>query len=457
VVHGGLPLASGPSGCPVRSFDVGLSRPDEVLAALAEEKPGELIGMAESAQIDFKAMPYLLNTPKGKWELAKDVAGLANLGGGLLVVGVGTEKTEGNFREIASELRPVPVAMLDRVQVHDVIRNLVRPAVEFEVAYFPDPDQSGKGYMAIHVKPLAEADRYALVRRMVDEEGKVIEAIGVPVRDSDQTRWLSADEVYRLLRDGQRANSPAGVQVQISPSLSEYLNWDDAVKRLTALKDWDLPLLIWQSMPLQPVDLLSRMWGRNSISQLLSNPPSLRPNGFNWYFYNEVSHFDGGALASDGRRAIWVTPNGMITAVAIANDEMLAWAMHNTPNEPQRLNVLAVTEITLEYFRLVDEHILPGTEVNFRHSIATRKFAGDPPVAVPEGLPNVMSSLFARIASADERYQFDQSIPADAERDAYEALWRLYSTFQLGPDGVPFVRDRRIDSNKLLEWLNAHR
>ena len=245
---------------PVVSPDVRLSQPDEVLAALEAEKPSALIGTPESAQIDFKAMPYVLNTPRGKWELAKDVAGLANLGGGVLVVGVRTEKTEGNFREIAAELRPVLVAMLDRVQHHDVIRDLVRPAVDFEVAYFPDPDHAGKGYMTIHVKPLAEADRYALVRRMVTGDGKEIDAVGVPVRDSDQTRWLSADEVYRLLRDGQRANSSPRAEAHLS-MITEELNWDQAVERLIKLKDWDGPLLIWQSMPLKPVDLLSRMWG----------------------------------------------------------------------------------------------------------------------------------------------------------------------------------------------------
>ena len=149
----------------------------------------------------------------------------------------------------------------------------------------------------------------------------------------------------------------------------------------------------------------------------------------------------------------------MVTAVATVNDEMLAWAMHNHPDQPQRLNVIAVVEITLEYFRLVDEHILPGTATKFKHSIATRKFAGDPPVALPEGLPNVVSSFSGRTASADTRYHFDQYIPANAERDAYEALWRLYATFQLGPDRVPFADtdNRSINSSKLLDWLKVHR
>jgi len=436
---------------------VELSRPEDVLSALAEQRPDRLIDTYESAEIDFKSQPYQLDTDKGKWELSKDVAGLANLTGGVLVIGVRTVKTEGNFREVAKQLRPVPVAELNREKYHSIIRDQIRPAVDFDIAYYPDPGQGGKGYMTIHVKPLPESERYALVRRMVTDEGQLVDSMGVPVRDGDQTRWLSVDEVYRLLRDGQLASAPTRRETQATV-IVETLNWDDAADRLVELKDWEDPLLIWQSRPQKSVDLLSRMWGKDSISQALFDPHPIRPNGFNWYVLTQPKQFDGGALSSDGRRAIWVTPNGMVTAVATVNDEMLAWAMQNRPGYPQRLNVLAVTELTLEYFRLVDERIVAGTETRYTHSIAMRKFAGDPPVVLPEGLPNMVSSLSGRSTSQDTRYEFDQYIPANPERDAYDAMYRLYASFQLGPDRVPFADDdSRIDTVKLLEWLRANR
>ena len=148
----------------------------------------------------------------------------------------------------------------------------------------------------------------------------------------------------------------------------------------------------------------------------------------------------------------------MVTAVATVNDEMLGWAMQNQPGHRQRLNVLAVTELTLEYFRLVDERIVAGTETKYTHSIATRKFASDPRVVLPEGLPNMVSSFSGRSTSHDTRYEFGQYIPANPERDAYEAMYRLYASFQLGPDRVPFaVDDSRIDTVKLLDWLRVNR
>ena len=72
--------------------------PEDVLAILADRKPSLLIGIEESAQVDFKSEPYDLTTNKGKWELGKDVAGMTNFAGGLIVVGVFTVKTGRQFQ-----------------------------------------------------------------------------------------------------------------------------------------------------------------------------------------------------------------------------------------------------------------------------------------------------------------------------------------------------------------------
>ncbi len=66
--------------------------------------PERLLGVEETPQIDFKREPYQLQTERGKWELGKDVAGFSNLSYGVLVLGVSTKKTAGNFLEIADKL-----------------------------------------------------------------------------------------------------------------------------------------------------------------------------------------------------------------------------------------------------------------------------------------------------------------------------------------------------------------
>ncbi len=434
-----------------------LSSPDQVLAALADGMPGDLIDTPETAQIDFKESPYLLDTPKGKWELAKDVAGLANLDGGVLVVGVRTTKTEGNFLELASELRPVPGRMLDKDKHHAIIRDLVRPAsASFQVAYYPDPDEVDKGYMTIHVKSLSDWDRPAIIRRIVSDNGKFVDAINIPIRDSDQTRWLSGDECYQLLRDGQRANARPNTGSH-HPAIIQAIDQDDALERLINHKDWDSPVLAWQSTPATPIDILSRFWGSDGLSATLRRPTSLRSTGFNWYFLSDTTQFENGILASDGRHAVWVREDGSVTAAAtIGPDSMLTWATRSSPGESQVLNVIALCELTLEYYRLIDGSINPISKARYTHSIVTRKFSSQPPVILPQGLPGGFSIAGGHRAGRDGRRDFTANLPTDPERDTYEALWRLYTAFQFGQQAVPFITDERFDTQKMMDWIREH-
>jgi len=430
--------------------------PEDVLAALTQGKPSLLLGMEETARIDFKGEPYLLGTEKGKWELGKDVAGLANLSGGVLVIGVRTKKTNGNFLDVATELCPVTVAMLDKKQHHSVIRDVVRPAVDFEIAYHDDPDEPGKCYMSIQISPLHHHERWAIVRRMVTDEGKLVDGMGVPIRDGDQTRWLSGDEVYRLIRDGQRSSSPgnraaSAVTARDSP-VAAVLDPDKAVDRLIALKDWQEPVLIWQSMPGGPENLLPRMWEQDGIAHAIRFPSALRGSGgFNWNFWTDAEHFDDGAMLSDGRHAMWVQENGLVTAAAIVNDEMLAWATRSPEGGPYQLNLIALVEMTLEYFLLIDRAVVGGALYN--HAIETRGFAGERGVTLSLALPHfVLGHQYP--AGQDRRYDFEAT--CDAGRDAYEALWRLFTNFKLPRDKVPFSTDSKIDAGQLLEFLKTH-
>lgn len=56
----------------------------KVVEALAAGRPEDLIGTAECEWLDFKRDLYHLESDKGKFELCKDVAALANSQGGLV-------------------------------------------------------------------------------------------------------------------------------------------------------------------------------------------------------------------------------------------------------------------------------------------------------------------------------------------------------------------------------------
>jgi len=146
------------------SVSVPLSLPEDVLAALERGEPDRLLGTPETAQICFRGHPYALETGIGVWELARAVADLANVSGGVIVVGVRTAAAEDGLPEVAAGLGPLPAGMLGEDLHYGVIREHVRPAVAVEVTYLPAPHRAREGYLGIHVKPLREAGRRAAVR-----------------------------------------------------------------------------------------------------------------------------------------------------------------------------------------------------------------------------------------------------------------------------------------------------
>jgi len=114
---------------------VSVSSTGEVLIALAANRWAELSGTAESDSLDFKRSPYSMSqqdpgkAERQKWELAKDVAALANAQGGLMVIGVGTQRQQHEIADLVSEIKPFSRALVDPVQYQDATRNGVpRPS-----------------------------------------------------------------------------------------------------------------------------------------------------------------------------------------------------------------------------------------------------------------------------------------------------------------------------------------
>jgi hypothetical protein len=104
---------------------------DEAREALRAGRPERLIGTRECAWLDAKGQPYQLDQPRSAAELAKDVAALANISGGVIVVGLRTRKAGSS--EVIDEVRPVPAGLIDR----DRYRKLVRERVFRSSGTFP--------------------------------------------------------------------------------------------------------------------------------------------------------------------------------------------------------------------------------------------------------------------------------------------------------------------------------
>lgn len=300
----------------------------------------------------------------------------------------------------------------------------------------------------IEVEPLREEARYAMVRKMLNDKDQITEGWCIPVRHGDQTVFVNADEIYYLI------NSTLQARMSAAPSSPpEVLHDLEAGRRtLEQLLGWqESPVLFWQSTPPRvPYGFLEQLHRPDGIRNRLINQDSLRGEfGFNFMFaYAPPKAFEGGLLLADSRRAIWVRPDGSVIAGTLATDNGLCHAM-SQHSESARLNVVALSETNLEYFRWVDRFVVPLVDGRWEHRVTAERFAGDQPrLLAPGHNPQFPMVGFQQHASADV---WDRAWPAtgDPETDAFEGLSQIYGLFGLAASQNPYTTDKRVDTEKV--------
>lgn len=97
----------------------------DCLDLLNAGQPDLLLGLEENQWLEAKGEPYWMDNPEERFEFAKDVAAMANGGGGLIVVGVGTTKRSG--QDTLSKVRPIPSELVDIPRWKKLIQAHVYP------------------------------------------------------------------------------------------------------------------------------------------------------------------------------------------------------------------------------------------------------------------------------------------------------------------------------------------
>lgn len=158
------------------------------LNSINDEGLARLVGAAdETSQLEFKAHLYP-KTPTGKDELCKDVAALANAGGGVLVLGVA------DVAGRASKLMGVIVSESEERHIQQVIANQVVPFLDVEVVATSE-SQVGAPRCFVLIVPRSAHAPHA-VRPAGDPD-----ALKYPRRTGRNTDWLSESQVAGLYRN----------------------------------------------------------------------------------------------------------------------------------------------------------------------------------------------------------------------------------------------------------------
>lgn len=158
-------------------------------------------GSIESDDLDWK-----LRYDEGKdatFELAKDVAALANAAGGLLVLGVAQDKTT----SAASKVIGHPAT--DRVEreIHQLIASGIFPMPQYQVRRVLNPDEDGTvGLVLIGVLPSPYAPHAVLSNQRPE--------YAYPRRTGNKIQWLSEPEIATAYRRRYLESASRDVRLQ---------------------------------------------------------------------------------------------------------------------------------------------------------------------------------------------------------------------------------------------------
>jgi len=350
-----------------------LPDPDLVLTRLREGRLDAFINSIEWDQFECKASPYQLQENDQKFELAKDVASMANHMGGVILIGVRTELNEHTKAEWVKEIRSFSRDLVDLKQIEGVIRSWLFPAPsDVEVKWYPSKDGINKGVVAIHVPMQAAVRQPILVARTLDEKGQVRGTVfGFFKRWRDSTNHLTIQEIHGLIKAGER-NNILGEKIDAlpdriaKPTSAVEPKPESAIKMAAvlikdALEEIGLdqsPAYVLHAAPISFLEYKDFFGSHDSpIVKLIGHPPEIRDAGFSIDGGGPPRIFRGHSWRADNKeehRILELARNGVLTFAAPADGSFLCW---NRKQDKQlyRINPIVLTESVYLFSELLRE------------------------------------------------------------------------------------------------------
>jgi predicted HTH transcriptional regulator len=147
----------------------------EVDAILGSGRFEELLGGVEDGHLECKAAPYQLDQDRQKMELAKDVSALANVDGGILLIGVQTERNPIHFGDEIRRIGDFPSDLVDTSQYLKVLGEWIYPTIRgLTIQWHRIAGNDGSGIICIKVPQDASRERPYLVGKVVEATGRVV-------------------------------------------------------------------------------------------------------------------------------------------------------------------------------------------------------------------------------------------------------------------------------------------
>jgi hypothetical protein len=421
-----------------------------------------LIGAVEDDQFECKSAPYQLDNERDKLELAKDVSALANSVGGVLLIGVQTEKSPTHFGDEVRRVRPFGQALVNLEQIAQLVGNWVYPPMhDLHIGWHPSQADRARGIVAIRVGADAVKERPYLVSRMLDPADRVLGAmVGYFERVRAGATWTGAERLRDLLKDGMRfgelhqrlqsiedAVRNVAAPPPLPPAFTEgevYQRLERARAAVNLVATPTFALTAWSTAPsVFPTLFQSRT---TEVVRLLESPPRLRPGGFGLP-RRRTSEILAGELrrvAVPESSVVDIWRDGLVVFVTRGDDGHLCWAMNSNAETGLRINNLALTETTYgfaDFALLVLRQAVPlPTQIQVQLWLLGMTTNGGVPSNLNPHPPNPFFTDDMRPApSASHMARTEVGIETSPGALAHILLSDLYAWFGFEQEDMPYV------------------
>jgi hypothetical protein len=269
---------------------------------------------SETRHLDFKQQVHNVD------DLADDFCALANSAGGVIVIGVGTDKMD---RASGLHEHPLHVAEQQAVQA---ARDGVDEPLRIELLTVPGQAGSGQGYLVIAIPP-SDRTPHITVKR-----GRVLHRVGT--HNKPMTRreigaaFASAGEMFAIEYGLTRGNGGTSVVCELIESHAGVYNMIRVMNTGTpAVSDISIysttGVVLWEKdeerSPAEPPrQLLDRLSKGNFILDPPYLPIKTLPSGTDVIL---SCYRDLGASSQDVLRVTWKTPDGQVHL----NEQSWSW------------------------------------------------------------------------------------------------------------------------------------
>lgn len=444
---------------------------DQILEPLQSQKPEDMLGWFEGEELECKREPYRLTHDDQKLELAKDVSGLANAGGGVLLIGMATVKDPAHGDDRISEVVPFPRNLFDAQQYHDTISAWTWPSLDNVVIRpYPVPGRPDHLLAAIVVAPIPAEHWPVLVTRSLNATGRRVETLfGLFERKRSHTGHVDARQLQTFVRDGRRVDALlheelAAIRAELAEG-RERAPPASAIDAQTVLGrvsiSWEEmgagsePRFILMGIPAKALDLRGLFESRRSrLSQLVEYPPELYDHGFGIDAGRNSALVRGQArrTVTRGDRMLEIYRDGMALSLHCGDGRGLCYAMERWNQGPLTINPVMLIETVYLFMKFLFEAYREDIPAGQSFDVVAQLQCKENEAARFKLQEGYIRGRGAYHEVHQWRGEFRTSVRMgedDSERAAVMLLGEIYGWFGIEGDKIPYTTVNANDTRQI--------